>query len=570
MPVKNRRLLLVPATALVYSLAVPNEFLTAGNPLLALIGLAGYFAALAASDSNREARRLGALFGAVSTILSNYWLMFFGDFSVWTIGGAALGYAIYHALLGPILRRTWENPAAWRAVAIAVVWTAYEYFKSIGFLAYPWGLIAYPAATIPVLIQHVDITGVWALSFIFATVNAILAERMIPILGSPRRVAEIGDAQTGCTGIGYVDVRTAFMPVRPSWSMRQLIWIAAIVVLMLGYGAVRLATPIPEIARLRLVLVQQNVNAWQRGREEDALRAAQQLSLDAVAASSEPVDLLVWSETSLRRPFREYIGFYATTPPEQPLTRFLEEVNIPLLTGAPFLADAESWEIYNAAILIGPDGQLKQHYGKQHLVPFAESIPFWNVPAVRTFFQEVIGLYGVWSVGPEYRLFEITPHERRIDESGYHPSAPIRIGTPICFEDAFAYLVRGFVLSGADLLINLTDNSWSNTNSAQFQHFVAAQFRPIEVRRTLVRSTNSGLTTVLDAHGRVIAELPMFEQGTLTIDVPVYREHHLTFYTRFGDYLPQLFLLLWLVLVVFQAHRDGYLSPLGRKNRKPR
>ncbi|TVQ98949.1 MAG: apolipoprotein N-acyltransferase [Spirochaetaceae bacterium] len=565
MPVKNRRLLMVLATALVYSLAVPNEFFTVGNPLLALIGLAGYFAALAAAPSNREARRLGALFGAVSTILSNYWLMFFGDFSVWTLGGASLGYAIYHTLLGPILRRTWENPPAWRAVAIAVVWTGYEYFKSIGFLAYPWGLIAYPAAIVPVLIQHVDITGVWALSFVFATVNAVFAERMLPILASPQRLAEIGSA-----GMGHVEIPSEFSPGSRWWPIRQLGWIAAIVVLMLGYGAVRLATPIPEIARVRLVLVQQNVNAWQRGREEDALRAAQRLSLDGVAASPEPVDLVVWSETSLRRPFPEYIGFYATTPPEQPLTRFLEEIGVPLLTGAPFLADADSWEIYNAAILIGTDGQLKQHYGKQHLVPFAESIPFWNVPGVRAFFQEVIGLYGVWSVGPEYRLFEITPYGSRADESGPVPSEPIQIGAPICFEDAFAYLVRGFVLSGADLLINLTDNSWSNTNSAQFQHFVAAQFRPVEVRRTLVRSTNSGLTAVLDAHGRVIAELPMFEQGTLTVDVPVYREEHLTFYTRFGDYLPQLFLLIWLAMVGYQARRDGYLPVLRRDEKKPR
>ncbi|TVQ39335.1 MAG: apolipoprotein N-acyltransferase [Spirochaetaceae bacterium] len=524
------------ASALVYTLAVPNELLAEGSLVLAAVALAGYFAALAAAESCREARRIGMLFGGLSTLLSNYWLMFFGDFSVWTIGGVTLGYTIYHALLGPILRRVWQNPPAWRALALGAVWAAYEYLKSIGFLAYPWGLISYPAARSLILIQHVDITGVWALSFVLAAINALIAEFMLPALRA---------APESSPGAAY------------ACAMRQLLWLGLIVTLMAGYGAVRLRTPIEAVDSVRMILVQQNVNAWQRGREEDALRTAQSLTRRALAEAEESsVDLVVWSETSLRRPYPENRAFFRATPHDDPFERFMADLDVPLLTGAPFIADYDQWEVYNAAIMIDPHGELVEFYGKQHLVPFAESIPFWHITAVRRFFQDAVGLYGVWSVAPDYRIFSLP---RSAQRNGM--PRPLTFGAPICFEDAFAYLARGFVLSGADLLINLTDNSWSATNSAQYQHFVAARFRPVETRRTLVRSTNSGLTGVLDAHGRVIARLPMFEQATLTVDVPVYRQSALTVYTVWGDYLPQLFLVFWIVLVFAQAARDGFLQP---------
>ena len=534
-------MLLTCSAAAIYALAVPNELLAEGSILLALVALSGYFAALAAADSYREARWIGVLFGALSTLLSNYWLMYFGDFSVWTIGGVTLGYAVYHSLLGPILKRAWQNPRVWRALLVAAVWAAYEYLKSIGFLAYPWGLISYPAARSLTLIQHVDITGVWALSFVFAGFNALVAEQIVPALQSTRS-AGCGLCESGPRPVGEV--------------LPQLLWLCLLVALMLGYGVVRLRTPIAQVGTVRMVLVQQNIDAWQRGREQDALRRAQALSRQAVDdAGNTAVDLVVWSETSLRRPYPENRQFFATNPPDYPFERFIADLGVPLLTGAPYVADHEKRDVYNAAIMIDGNAELVQHYGKQHLVPFAESIPFWDVAVVRRFFQRAVGLYGAWSVAPDYRLFGLS------DSGG----ETLNFGTPICFEDAFAYLIRGFVLSGADLLVNLTDNSWSATNSAQYQHFVAARFRPVETRRTLVRSTNSGLTSVLDAHGRVIAELPMFEQATLTVDVPVYREQNLTLYTVWGDYLPQAMLALWLVLVVAQARRDGYLHRAGAR-----
>jgi apolipoprotein N-acyltransferase len=188
----------------------------------------------------------------------------------------------------------------------------------------------------------------------------------------------------------------------------------------------------------------------------------------------------------------------------------------------------------NGVILLSQEGNIIDYYGKQHPVPFAEHIPFWEYEPVQRFFKEAVGLYSTWTIGSRYTLFSVPVDKKQ----------ELTFGTPICFEDAFAYLCRNFILKGAEILVNLTNNSWSRTDSAQIQHFVAARFRSIENKRVLLRSTNSGFTSVVDPWGRIINSIPMFEEGYIAAEVPVYRESTFTIYTLLGDYFPLMLLIL--------------------------
>ena len=82
---RTRSVIYTLVSALLLALALPNELLPGGNPLLALICLVPYFRALHSCRRIGAAMWLGALFGVVSTTLNHYWLMFFGSFSLWTI-----------------------------------------------------------------------------------------------------------------------------------------------------------------------------------------------------------------------------------------------------------------------------------------------------------------------------------------------------------------------------------------------------------------------------------------------------------------------------------------------------
>lgn len=510
-------------SSVLFAVALPNELFLYGSPVMGVIALVPLYRALRHAAGGREAARLGALFGLVSTLLTNFWLMFFRDYSVWTIGGTAIGYTAYNFLLGGLLWLVLQSRPAWRPLLFALLWTLYEYAKSIGFLGYPWGLAAYPFNTVIPLIQITDITGVWFISFLVVYLNAGIAE----LVDAPRTDGVL------------------------TFPYRHAIAIALLFAGTLGYGVVSLTRDIPVEDEVDMLLVQQNVDMWETRDIAAALSGLQEQTTVALAGTPAP-DLVVWSETSLRYPIARNRGWYERNPAALPFTEFVNSLPAPLLTGAPYF-DEERDEFYNAALLLSDAAVIEQWYGKQQLVPFAELTPFWDVRFVRRFFQEIVGISSIWARGPGYRLFSV-PSE----------NGTVRAGAPICFEDGFAQVSAGFVRNGADLLINLTNNAWSRTNSAQVQHFVAARFRAVENRRTLVRSTNAGYTAVVDPWGRTTNAVPMFEAATLRVSVPVHVPARESAYLLLGDYLPQALLIFFAVLALVSGIKKEVPKHLSR------
>lgn len=547
------QLALTVFSALLLPLALPNELFSLGMLLPGLVALVPVFLVVYRSDTWRQAARLGALFGAISTAVANYWLAFFGDFSVWTIGGAVLGYTGYNYILFGYLHYLVHGSGAfrWRAqrratignvfrpLRIAVAWTAYEYLKSVGFLGYPWGLVAYPLATWLPLAQGAELAGVWGLSFLAAWINSAIAEAVF-----------VRENPTGGA---------------PRWAVHNhLIAVGLVCLVTVGFGFLRLHQLDPERnppeRSFQALLVQQNVDSWEPGRFSDALARAQLLTLTALQdhanAGGCPVDFVVWSETSLRRSYHGPDDFYRTVPAELPFVYFLDVLGMPLITGAPMPAGTEGLDFSNSAIVIDADGTVAGIYAKQQLVPFAESIPFWEFEVVREFFRGIVGVYGTWMPGRESTVVPLTGVVRN--------GEPLRIGLPICFEDGFGWVPREMVNNGAELLVNLTNNSWSRQDSAQTQHYVAARVRSIELRTTLVRGTNSGLSGVVDPRGVLVDSMPMFESTAAVMTVPVPAPQW-TGYRAIGD-LPGIVAVVWVlgyvILMSRRWRRDEATTPI--------
>ena len=89
----------------------------------------------------------------------------------------------------------------------------------------------------------------------------------------------------------------------------------------------------------------------------------------------------------------------------------------------------------------------------------------------------------------------------------------------ICYEDIITGPARESVQNGAELLVNLTNDAWFGDSIAPYQHNLIASFRSIENRRYLVRSTNTGLTAIIDPYGRSVSTLPAYADGTLLAQV---------------------------------------------------
>jgi len=491
-------------SALAVSLAQPNEILLSGNPFLALLAWVPLLWALRQSTSNRMAAGLSAVFAFATTLFQDFWLMFFQDFAVWTIGGVALGLTLYGALLGPVLRTALRRKTPWRMALVGAVWAVFEYLKSNGFLGFPWGLAPYPFHQWVWSFQIVDITGLSFLSFLILSWNAWLSEFW--------------------ERDGYFRVKTGA-------------FFALMVVGLAIYGAVRLNEHIPSRGTAHITLIQQNGDPWNSHDDLGPLRTSIDLSTQALKTSSP--DLIVWSETSLRLPLQYYRPYYERTPPESPLFPTIRDSHTWWLFGNPYAQDEEQatgW--VNSTVLVNPKAQIVDYYGKIQQVPFAEYVPFWNVKWMRSFYESVVGLPGSWELGRKYTIFKVPlPNSAK----------SFKFATPICFEDAFPWINSLFVRHGAEVLVNLTNDSWSKLNSSEYQHYVASLYRAVENRVWLLRSSNSGVTCVIDSAGRVVeGPLPTFHSGLLSVDVPLAKKRSLTPYTQFGDWIVVLF-MLWIL-----------------------
>lgn len=187
----------------------------------------------------------------------------------------------------------------------------------------------------------------------------------------------------------------------------------------------------------------------------------------------------------------------------------------------PWFGDGSAWLVgasafdeqrrrFNAAFAVLPDGKVPRPYFKRILIPFGESMPLASVfPGLRSLNARA----GRFTAGTESRVFPY-PIRRSDGETNISKVAPL-----ICFEDTVPALARQATRQGAQLLVNLTSDSWFGRTVAPAQHHLIAAFRAIENRRYLVRATTTGLSGVIDPLGRTIATIPPFKAGTATVRV---------------------------------------------------
>ena len=384
------------------------------------------------------------------------------------------------------------------ALLAACAWVAQEWIRGWLFGGFGWNGLGIALHQNIALIQAADLTGTWGLSFLVAFAN------VIALVTIRRFVAEVGRTR-----------------IRPHWDFSVMM---ASVVATFSYGVHALQHPIdlPDAAggdtvALRIAAVQPDIqesDKWNSARAQEIYERYDALTRTALAWQPQ---LLLWPEAATLNDLFDADTFGY-------LKDLVAGNDSDFLLGS-FLSLPDDGE-YNIAACLTDHGRDVRIYRKMHLVPFGEYIPLrHSFPLFAKIAGEMVP--GDLLRGREYTLFDVKG---------------LRIAPLICFEDTDGDHTRRFAGQGAQLLVNITNDSWFGHSPGTAQHLANALFRAIENRRPLVRDANTGVTCIIDAQGRILhalrnADGTPFLEGVLFGTVQAPRHGPVTFYTRFGDWL---------------------------------
>jgi len=346
-----------------------------------------------------------------------------------------------------------------------------------------------------------------------ATVHQVPALTQIAELGNPILVG----LALVCTNWAISELVIARMQ-KAALPPRPVLALALVPALSAVYGFVRIAQIDAQVAaepKQRVGVVQANMSLFaKRSDRYEGLRRHLELTQDL--QQQAPLDLVVWSETSVAGGVseEEVDEFYQGL--------FTKRLGIPTIFGGLLVRpvdDEREFVLFNSALLSNVQGNIVGRYDKQYLLAFGEYLPFGDSFPI---------------------LYKWSPNTGRFSRGKTLAPLPLgdhRLSVHICYEDVLPSFVNGMIREApADLLVNITNDAWFGDSTEPWIHLALASFRAIEHRRFFVRSTNSGVSAIIDPVGRVREHTGTFREEAVAGEVSM-RRPSATPYEIYGDLL---------------------------------
>lgn len=427
------------------------------------------------------------------------------------------GLALFYGAAAAAARALWR-PGLAGLLIMAVIFAASEWVRGHILTGFPWNVLGYALTAPDVFMQAAGVIGIYGLTLwavlIFAAPLVLLAD--VSASGSPKPGAR-GEA-----------VQAAAV-------------IAAAIVVAAGYGLARMSAgeDAGAAAATRVRIVQPSVpqrEKWMPDKQGEIFKLHLDLSrtgMDGGRDDLAGIGLVVWPEAAM--PFRplEHPEALAAIADLLPAGSHLISGGL-RLEEAPAKASTEgakTREAFNSLLIFDAEGRPAAIYDKIHLVPFGEYLPLQ--PLLESIgLQQLTKMRGGFTSGPRPRPV--------LSLAGLPPILGL-----ICYEAIFpAAVVQGDERPG--LLVNLTNDGWFGNTTGPRQHLHQARVRAVEEGLPLIRAANNGISAVIDAQGRVRAQLALNERGVIDHAIPA--AAGLPLYALWGDaifLLNAVLFLLW-------------------------
>ena len=472
--------------ALLAGAVTPLAFAPLGLWPLAMLGLALLFTLWLFADLRNSTRR-GAMFGVGFFGVGISWVFvsihYHGyvelPLSLFLTLLLVLVMALFPALLGYLLARFFPTNFEKRYTRIKLLlvmpaaWVLVEWVRGWFMTGFPWLALGY-SQTDSLLAGWASWVGVYGLSWIVALNAALLVALLLDRAGR----------------LYYVMGLLAIWLL--AWPMQHSYWTD------------------PSGAPIKAALLQGNVSQdtkWSPDSRRPTIELYTELTRQNWGA-----DLIIWPETALPAFYDEVTPFLDDL--EQEARQHKTDLLIGLLSYGK-----DGYSYYNSMLSLGPDSKGgREMYHKNHLVPFTEYLPL------------------KWLLGNLVRFMQVpmSDFSRGGDEQKPLNVAKQHAGISICYEDAFGEeMIRA--LPEATFLVNVSNDAWFDDSWAAPQHMQMARMRALETERPMLRGTNTGITTIIDAKGQVQTRAPQFEIAVAT--AVIQPRSGMTLYAITGNWL---------------------------------
>lgn len=512
------------------SYAVSAVFICLSFPPFKLSFLAWFafiplFFMFQAETSKRIILGKSYLFLLIAHVFTLYWICFS------TVMGGVLAIAVNPVfMLFPItiwlFFRKKLGSEILQLLLLGFLWIGFELLLSLWELAFPWMILGNTQYLFYYELQWASVGGIWLISSFVMVLNILFYFSLKYFLSGNDTKAR-----------SLLNNALTFL-----------------IVIFIG-GFLIPFTNSDSIGKLKVGVVQPNIDPWEKWENESEIQQVEQMEKQSelLKQTNSDMSLVVWPETSV--PF--YLLDSKGNAFRESLTELSIRNNFAVATGFPHLLVYEDsttappsarysewrkkyYHHFNAATVIDRDAE-PVPYKKISLVPFAERVPWIDLyPFMKDLRFNLAGLGG-WGKGLDTINFKLQDNSKAV------------FPTAICYESAFPELMRSFTGKGATFLAVITNDGWWGNTSGYHQHFEFSRMRAIENHRWVVRSANNGISGFIDQNGNVIQQTEYWVQAEIADEIELYDNQ--TLYVRFGDWLPKLFLLFSLLIIIWSYFR---------------
>jgi apolipoprotein N-acyltransferase len=526
---RSRMLLLALLSALLFSI----PFFKWGTGLLLMVAFVPllfiedeiYARKRKRSKSDRKGRVIGyaLLTFALFVLLTTWWVYW----ATWTGIVASVivnaGYMTLTFLLFHYARRKLGDRLGY--ASLVIFWLAFEFLYLRAQINFPWLVLGNGFANDVRLIQWYEWTGALGGS-LWALVMNIVVFKMVKGWRAKRSIAA---------------------------NRKRISWVVALLVIPVIFSLIRFFTYEEADDPYEMVVLQPNIDPYEKFNEIPQEQQTQYLLHLADSLVTPRTDYIIGPETFINNGV--WVSRIDQNSEVIKLQRFLEDYpRAKMVIGAstyklytdpseftsssaPFRGGPDRYDYFNSAIQLDSSGVIPI-YHKSMLVTGVEKMPH----------KELFGFLEnlVVNLGGTMR----SNGTQEFRETFVSPQDGTRVAPVICWESVFGEYVTDYVgKEGANFIFIITNDGWWKNTPGHRQHNSYAHLRAIENRRSIARSANTGISSLIDQRGVELARIGWWKRsgirGTLN------KNDKITFYVKNGDYLGRIAVLLTVILLLY-------------------